>query len=644
MEFLSNLVTSSYWTKLFLSGLLFIYGLQTRRKLQQPEIDSLVALATLLLLRDLAWAITDLSQLMLPTDLLIVTVYSVWMRNSTDKERGIRGSLILQAIILGIFLIHLVPGLAIPGMRFFARPLIIVALSYLILQLYFISPFNTTHFQMVVLLRSPIAISLVLYNLVVWLTGEASGFTHYLVIPLSYLLHLRVMHAYNDLSHSERGSKIDALSNDIEALFNFMRTIGSAITERIEIDRVLSYISTAVLENTKADGGAILLVDEFDDNLRVKAVSGVFPPPYPIPAKVKEKYDNMRQYFVTTPIPVGETIFGEVVRTGQPVFIQNATKDERFQYNEREDLQFISSLIVIPLIVSKRILGILSIVKRTPGSYFTGEDFNNIRSFADYTSLSLDNLFTYIELLEKKEMEREVGIAADIQQKLLPAKLPALTKTDISAYSIPAKGVSGDYYDIIELKGNRLALVMCDVAGKGVPASLVMIMIRSILHLIASAQKDAATIVSWINRGITGQIDIDHYATLSFLTYDPASKIIEYSNAGHHPLLIYRRASDRIENLDTDGLPLGIERSSRYQARKAKMNVGDIVCLYTDGIIEAMNVDGEQYGYERIARYIRQNADKESRELTAGIREDVSAFVGKAKQHDDQSFLVMKIL
>lgn len=644
MEFLSSLVTSPYWTKLFLAGILFIYGIQTRQKLHQPEINPLIAMAALLLIRDLVWVITGWHQLLLPGDLLIVTAYTVWMRSSTDNERSIRGALVLQGIILTLIAVHLLPGPTIPGARFFMRPLIIIGVSFLILQFYFISAFNTTHYRMVVLLRSPIAIVLVLYNLTVWLFGESSSFIHYIVIPLSYLLHVRVMHAYTDLSHSERGTKIDSLSKDIEALFNFMRTLGSAITEHIEIDNVLNYISGAVLENTKADGGAILLVDEFDDNLRVKAVSGIFPPPYPIPPKVKEKYDNMRQYFITTPIPVGETIFGEVVKSGQPVFIQNATKDKRFQYNEREDLQFISSLIVIPLIVSNRILGILSIVKRTPGSYFTGEDFNNIRSFADYTSLSLDNLFTYIELLEKKEMEREVGIAADIQQKLLPAKLPALTRTDISAYSIPAKGVSGDYYDILELKGNRLALVMCDVAGKGVPASLVMIMIRSILHLIASAHKDAATIVSWINRGITGQIDIDHYATLSFLTYDPASKIIEYSNAGHHPLMIYRRSSDSIESLDTDGLPLGIERNSRYHAKKAKLNLGDIICLYTDGIIEAMNAEGEQYGYERIARYIRENADKNSRELTAGIRADVSDFVGKAKQHDDQSFLIMKIL
>ena len=643
MEFLSSIVASSIWTKIFLSGILLVYSLQTRRQIDDLSLRFMPFLAGMLIIRDLLIAFSGLYQLLLPTDLLIISFYTLWLSESTDSRWANAFAYGCQLIVLALLLLNLLPAVDPFFPDFLRRPLVLLTVAVLAVQLYRISPFNTVDYFMVQMLRNSVVTMLVLYNLLAWFSGERSSFTHFILVPFSYLLHIRVLYEYHRNSHHESGEKISSLSRDIDSLFDFMRTLGSAITEHIEIDRVLNYIVNAVLTNTRADGGAILLVDEFDDNLRVKAVSGIFPPPYPVPAKVKEKYDNMREYFVTTPVPVGETVFGEVVRSGKPIFIQNAAADERFSYNQREDLQFMSSLIVIPLIVSKRILGILSIVKRKPGDYFTTADFNNIRSFADYTSLSLDNLFTYIEVLEKKEMEREVGIAADIQQKLLPARLPNIGNADISAYSIPAKGVSGDYYDIIELKHGRLALVMCDVAGKGVPASLVMIMIRSILHLIASAQKDAATIVSWINRGITGQIDIDHYATLSFLTYDPATKIIEYSNAGHHPLLIYRRRTDSIESLDTDGLPLGIERSSRYTARKAKLNSGDIICLYTDGIIEAMNADGEQYGYDRIARFIRNNAGMTSRELTDAIREDLTAFVGKAKQHDDQSFLVMKL-
>ena len=644
MEFLASLVTSSLWTKLFVSGILLSYSLQLQQSVGDRSIRLISLVALLLIIRDLAIAFTSLDLLLLPTDLLILLLYTLWMRRSTESRWGMKAAFGMQLIVLVLIALRWIPELEGLAPGFLMRPVLMVLTIFLSIQLYRISPFNTVTHQPVMDLRGILTVGLILYHLIIWIGGEASAFSHYIVIPLSYLLHIRVLYAYQGMSHREQGDRIDTLSRDIESLFNFMRTLGSAITEHIEIDRVLDYIVNSVLTNTRADGGAILLVDEFDDNLRVKAVSGIFPPPYPVPSKVKEKHSAMRDYFVTTPVPVGETIFGEVFQSGQPVFIQNAARDERFQYNRREDLQFISSLIVIPLIVSKRILGILSIVKRSPGSYFSQKDFDNIRSFADYTSLSLDNLFTYIELLEKKEMEREVGIAADIQQKLLPSRLPTIESTDVSAYSIPAKGVSGDYFDIIKLKNNRLALVMCDVAGKGVPASLVMIMIRSILHLIASAQKDAATIVSWINRGITGQIDIDHYATLSFLTFDPENMSIEYSNAGHHPLMIYRRSSDSIETLDTDGLPLGIERDSRYHSRKAKLKIGDIICLYTDGIIEAMNPDGEQYGYDRVARYISANANTGSRALCDGIRTDISAFAGKAKQHDDQTFLVMKIV
>lgn len=644
MDILNQLVVSSVWPKLFLSIVLYQYAIETRKKTHSPILTHISRFVLIIILRDILYAFYPNVILYLVTDALIFLGYQAWMRSFTGKRPGDR---LLKLITLG-FIVFLLPEMFV---NIYPRVLLelmriplIVLTTVLTVQYYQISVYNTDNAEILIQTRKSITIGFIFYHILFLILGETSPFSHVILIPFSYFIHLRLLFQYNRNKDISNETQIEVLHGDINALFDFMKNIGNAISERIEIEKVLDYIVASAVRNTKADGGAVLLIDDFEDILKVKATDGLYPPPYPIPQRIKQKTDNMKDYFEITPIKLGETILGEVAKSGEALFIRDTKKDPRMEQNTHDDIQFISSIIVIPLVVSNRVLGVLSVSRRGIGNRFSDDDFSNIRSFADYTSLSLDNLFTYLELLEKKEMEREVGIAADIQQKLLPRKLPKFENLQVSAFSIPAKGVSGDYYDIMKLKGGSLALVICDVAGKGVPASLVMIMIRSIIHLIAGSRKNTATIVNWINRGITGKIDIDHFATLSYLTYDPAQRVIEYSNAGHHPLLIYRNATGTLESLDTDGLPLGIETNTVYTLKKTRLNTGDIICLYTDGIIEAMNIKGEQYGYERLSSFIKQNNREETSNLTKLISKDIESFVGKAKQHDDQTLLLLKVL
>ncbi|RPJ04156.1 MAG: serine/threonine-protein phosphatase, partial [Spirochaetaceae bacterium] len=197
--------------------------------------------------------------------------------------------------------------------------------------------------------------------------------------------------------------------------------------------------------------------------------------------------------------------------------------------------------------------------------------------------------------------------------------------------------------DVLQFKNNRIGMVICDVAGKGVPAALIMVMIRSILHLITSAEKDAANVVTWINRGITGKIDIDRFATLSFLTYDENTREVVYSNAAHHPLLIFRKKTGSIEVVDTEGLPIGVERTAKYGQKRFKLESGDLVVVYTDGIIEAMNPAGQQYTYERFTKLVFENSSLAPDTLIEKIKTDLRTHVGNAPQHDDQTLMLMKV-
>ncbi len=182
-----------------------------------------------------------------------------------------------------------------------------------------------------------------------------------------------------------------------------------------------------------------------------------------------------------------------------------------------------------------------------------------------------------------------------------------------------------------------------DVAGKGVAAALVMVMIRSILHLVTNTSRDMATVLDWINRGITGKIELDHYCTLSVIGIDMVTGEVEYSNAGHQPLLIYRHASNSLETVEIESVPIGVEKNTEYARKILKLADGDMAIMYTDGIVEAMNDQGRQYGRKMLSSVITKHKDLAPKDIVARIKSDVSGFVGSVRQHDDQTVLVFKM-
>jgi len=233
-------------------------------------------------------------------------------------------------------------------------------------------------------------------------------------------------------------------------------------------------------------------------------------------------------------------------------------------------------------------------------------------------------------------------MAAEIQKKLLPAALPRMKKTELAVYSLPVRGVSGDYYDVYRLDPEKFIVVVGDVAGKGFPAALVMAMIHSIFHLVASPKRDIAYTLTWINRGLVGQVDVDRFATLCIVSFDEATRCIQYTNAGHLPLLVFRAASRAVEHVDLEGLPVGIDRASAYKMKSVSLSAGDIALLYTDGITEALNQEGEQYGRTRLVSVLSGNHMKKAEELKNLIQKDLNEFTGFAQQHDDQTLVILK--
>jgi sigma-B regulation protein RsbU (phosphoserine phosphatase) len=148
--------------------------------------------------------------------------------------------------------------------------------------------------------------------------------------------------------------------------------------------------------------------------------------------------------------------------------------------------------------------------------------------------------------------------------------------------------------------------------------------------------------LTWINRGLIGQVEIDHYATLSIVSFDAASATIQYSNAAHYPLMVIRASSGQTEVVDTRGLPIGIDEGTIYEVKSIPFSSGDVALVYTDGIVEALNPAGEQYTLDRLSTLIRTHSSEPAEGIKEAVRKDLADFVQSARQHDDQTLIIMK--
>lgn len=463
------------------------------------------------------------------------------------------------------------------------------------------------------------------------------------IVPASYILYAVIIFYHQRTFIEEKNFKISYLTDQVDSLFNFMKEMGDVIRGHAELEHILKKITDSAIENISADSAAIIMLNEESGLLEVKAVTGYFPPPYETDAYVSIKRDYLDSFFRANSIPLKESIFERVINTSEPTFIKDAGKDDLLKHNHQEGVKLISSIIMLPIKIGHKTSGVFAAVKTQKHKLFSGKDFSHAKIFMSNASITIENFYTYLELLEKHEIEKEIGIAGEIQRNLIPEKIPDFDGISIAAFTKAAKGVSGDYYDIHKLNEEKIAIVICDVAGKGVPASLVMVMIRSIFRLIASPKKTAGELVSWINRGLSGNVSVDRYATMSVVVYDQNDKNATYSNAAHFPMLIYREKDSKLEEVDTQGLPVGIEAKGTYGQKRVKFESGDIIIFCTDGITEAVNTKREQYGLEKFKEMIIENSSKSCQEIIDNIVQDINKFVGRAKQHDDQTLMVMKI-
>jgi len=248
---------------------------------------------------------------------------------------------------------------------------------------------------------------------------------------------------------------------------------------------------------------------------------------------------------------------------------------------------------------------------------------------------------------ERERIEKEIEAARHIQQSFLPAKIPTKKEIDIYSVCLPAYEVGGDYYDYFNLGEDKLAIVVGDVSGKGIKAAFYMTLIKGILKTQSQTNLLPSIILAKANKIFYELVEKGNFISVIYGIFDLNNKTFIYANAGHNPLIFRKHRDNNVICDKNEGIALGLVDEDTFnnniKDKYIKFDQGDLFVFYTDGIIEAMNKDNEEYGEERFIKIINENSNNSSKEIIKNILQDVKKFIGKASQHDDITLLVIKI-
>ncbi len=508
---------------------------------------------------------------------------------------------------------------------------------------------RNSYFFVIGIVIFSIILSIVIVNIIAWRISMRIGIVEDAIKTVSQgdfsrELNIRSGDEFEELSHHYNAFKTE-LWKKLDSVLEFMIDVSVSLSEGLDIKLALEKILQSIMKNSSADAGAVFMIDEDPPVIRLQAVEGFFPCPFDVPEVVLEKNQERQLDFLKAyKIPPGKTVIGAAMQEGEGLFIKNSAGNEYLVHNNTVDSpQYISSMIIIPLVVTRRVLGAIALVKTKPEEEFTDVDFANMKTFGDYAALTIDNLYNFTEAVQRTEMERELKVAANIQKKLLPSQLPDIPHFSLGVFSQAAEMVSSDYYDVFKVGENRTAVVLCDVVGKGIPAALLMVMIRTMIRIVAPSAKDSDHLLRIINKGLRKKIGIDQYATMSVLFIDEKTGEISYSNAAHAPLLYFSRGENRFSRIDTSGLPIGVEPDEKYSKKLLALSKGDFLFLYTDGVMEARNDQGEMYSLEKLKTLIIRSKDFPAGKMADAIAKDINTFMNGTERRDDQTLLVLKL-
>lgn len=407
-------------------------------------------------------------------------------------------------------------------------------------------------------------------------------------------------------------------------LLQLISKVGVALLSARGLDETLDQVASLVFEAVPAERVVIMLRDEVEaDGMKIMV------------ARLRGKDETIQE------VRISRTVMEEVLRNGKSVLTADAQHDPRY-FSQTMALQGIRSVLAVPLSVDERtIFGLIYADSPTYEATFTEEHLNILTTLASVASIRVENASLMEARLERERMERELELATEIQQRFQPSAPPVMNGYEFQGISFSCYEIGGDYYDFVPRHDGTMLIALGDVSGKGTAAALLMSSLHASIHAQVSARTPIGDAIVSVNRYLAENTPANRFVTLFAAELDPPTGKLTYINAGHNPPLVVR-ADGTVSQLESGGLPLGIMSGAEFEKAETILAPGEILIVYSDGVSEANNPAGEEFGMERLIAVVQKNMKASAAGLRDKIESALSAFTQTAPANDDITLVIAK--
>ncbi len=434
-------------------------------------------------------------------------------------------------------------------------------------------------------------------------------------------------------------------------MFDFLHGLGETLSRESKtpasvLHKVIVQGVTMVVE---ARGGTLFLLDDKGDNLIPRYRSLACPPLVEIPDRIvqesKTNPHTLDSFLRLQSIPAGEGLVGHCMKNHESMRIDDLGQSP-FLDGEGGSLHQNVAVMIAPLVYGQKDLGVLAVANDKAGESFNRNDFDVFRSAAEQSAFALGTALVHGEVEAKRDLERELKTAREVQKILLPSGPPDVEPFTIVGSNSPARLVSGDYFDYVQVDAFHHGIVVADVSGKGIAASLIMAMCRSVMHANAPGNLSPAAVLREVNRVLFPDIREDMFISMAYMILNTHSDEVVLARAGHDAPLHYSCKDQSVTALQTPGIALGIDGGEVFdratQDHYFRVEPGDSILLYTDGANEALNADGEEFGIEQLEETFKKGAPGGAQTSIDLLESSLRDFSGNQPQNDDITLIAIE--
>jgi len=437
---------------------------------------------------------------------------------------------------------------------------------------------------------------------------------------------------FPNLSTNDAASSAAASGQNLQRLVNEMQTlidIGHEITSILDLDRLLNHIAALLDRIIDYEFLLVGLIDEAREEFVWHIEEGYG-------AQKRDRANRTK---------LSHGVVGRAVRERQTQIVGDVSHDPDYYLTDKWEGQGQRSEIAVPLIYEGKVIGALALESSRVDA-FDECHVRLLENIAINLSIAVVNARLYAERVEReRQLEREILMARDVQRAMIPDEPPQIKGFDVAARLEPALNLSGDFYDYIPLSSDRVGILIGDVAGKGVRAAMGMAAARSILRSVARRGGGPSRVLRDANLRLHRDLGRQLLLTLVYAVLDAKTKTLNYCNAGHNPPLLIK-PSGKWKALKTGGMLLGVFDKQQYKSENLRLEKGDLLFFYTDGLTEAHTPQPHrvEFGEQRIIDFLLEHRRLRAPALVDAFLDHIMEFTAGAHQHDDLTLVVVKVL